>query len=102
MQVTFQLCKHYSNGGNSERRSITKPVSGTVKVYADGVLQTSGFSVNHETGIVSFTTPPAKGIAIGADFEFDVPVRFDTDHLSARLDDFGAFSWQDIPLIEIR
>jgi len=36
------------------------------------------------------------------DFEFDVPVRFDTDRLSAILDSYGVSSWNDIPLVEIR
>jgi hypothetical protein len=39
---------------------------------------------------------------ITADFEFDVPVRFDTDRLSARLESYGVSSWTDIPLVEIR
>ncbi|MBM3617855.1 MAG: TIGR02217 family protein [Alphaproteobacteria bacterium] len=100
--TVFYLSKQYTNGSSSEVRAITKPVSGTVKVYLDGVLQTSGFGIDHATGRITFSAAPAEGIGISADFEFDVPVRFDTDHLSARLDDFGAFSWQDIPLIEIR
>lgn len=101
-ETVFSLQKRYTSGGNSEVRNITKPVSGTVKVYMDGTLQTGGYTVNHVTGAVTFSMAPAEGTAICADYEFDVPVRFDTDHLSARLDDFGAFSWQDIPLIEIR
>jgi uncharacterized protein (TIGR02217 family) len=98
----FQLAKRYSNGGVSETRSITKPVSGTVRIYKDAVLQTSGVSVSASTGVVTFTSAPADGVAITADFEFDVPVRFDTDRLAASLDSYGTHSWQDIPLIEVR
>lgn len=100
--VDFQLVKKYSNGGIDEVRPITKPVAGTVHIYKSSVLQTSGVTIDHATGTVSFTTPPASGVAITADFEFDVPVRFDTDKLAVRLDAYGISSWLDIPLIEVR
>lgn len=100
--TTFQLVKTYVSGGITSTRTITKPVSGTVKIYVNAVEQTSGVSVNTATGIVTFTVAPANGAAISADFEFDVPVRFDTDRLSATLDAYGVHSWQDIPLVEVR
>lgn len=102
VNAQFQLIKHYTSGGTQEYRAITKPVNGTVCIYKDGVLQTSGVTVNHTTGLVVFATPPAEGTTITADFEFDVPVRFDTDRLAATLDAYGAHSWLDIPLIEVR
>lgn len=101
-QQQFQLVKTYSSGGVSESRDIHKPVDGTVSIYFDTVQQLSGWSVDTATGTVSFDTPPGSGISITADFTFDVPVRFDTDRLSARLDDYGVRSWNDIPLVEVR
>lgn len=101
-RVSFPLLKHYSSGGITEVRTITKPVDGTVALYLDSILQTSGYTVNYSTGIVTFTSAPASGINITADFEFDVPVRFDTDELDASIDDFGTRSWTDIPLVEVR
>lgn len=100
--TNFQLVKHYSSGGITETRAIKKAVAGTVQLYLDAVLQTSGVSVDTATGIVTFATPPANGVEIMADFEFDVPVRFDTDKLSASIDSYGSHSWMDIPLIEVR
>ena len=100
--IQFQLVKTYSNGGATESRVITKPVSGTVQIYKNGVLQTSGVSVDTTTGLVTFNTAPASGAALTANFEFDVPVRFDTDRLSARLEAYGVHSWLDIPLVEVR
>lgn len=100
--TNFQLVKHYSSGGITETRAIKKAVAGTVQIYLDAVLQTSGVSVDTATGIVTFATPPANGVEIMADFEFDVPVRFDTDKLSASIDSYGSHSWMDIPLIEVR
>lgn len=98
----FQLVKRYVSGGVQETRSITKPVAGTVSVYKNAVLQNSGVSVNMNTGVVTFTTAPANGQSITANFEFDVPVRFDTDRLAATMDSYGTHSWEDIPLVEIR
>ena len=100
--TSFQLIKTYTSGGITETRTITKPVSGTVKIYLDGVLQTTGVSTSTVTGVATFTTAPANGKAITADFEFDVPVRFDTDRLSAVLENYGVATLSDIPVIEVR
>lgn len=98
----FQLVKRYVSGGVQETRAITKPVTGTVQIYKNAVLQTTGVSVSSETGVVTFSTPPANGVVVTANFEFDVPVRFDTDRLEATLDSYGTHSWADIPLVEVR
>jgi uncharacterized protein (TIGR02217 family) len=78
---TFQLVKNYVSGGVTESRTIAKPVAGTVKIYRNGVLVTSGVSIDTATGLMTFTTAPAAGVIVTADFEFDVPVRFDTDQM---------------------
>ncbi len=101
-QTQFQLVKAYSSGGVTEMRSISKPVAGTVAVYVAGVVQNSGVAVNTANGMVTFTSAPANGAAITADFQFDVPVRFDSDHLSASLDADNSGSWRDIALVEVR
>ena len=100
---TFQLVKTYVSGTTSETRLITKPVAGTVNIYLGGVLQSGGaYTLDTTSGQVTFTTAPGSGVAITADFQFDIPVRFDTDRLAATLDSYGSYSWHDIPLIEIR
>lgn len=98
----FQLVKIYASGLVAVSRDITKPVTGTVDVYIDSVLQASGLTIDTTTGIVTFDTAPADGEVITADFEFDVPVRFDTDELALSMDSFDAGSWNSIPLIEVR
>jgi uncharacterized protein (TIGR02217 family) len=101
-RTQFQLTKNYSSGSVVESRAIHKPVAGTVQVYKAGVLQTTGVSVSTTSGVVTFTSAPTTGQAISASFQFDVPVRFDTDRLSASLDAYGIHSWLDIPLVEVR
>jgi len=98
----FQLVKTYASGATEELRIITKPVNGTIKIYLNGALQSTGYTVNFTTGLVIFNSAPANGAVVTVDYEFDVPVRFDTDRLSATLDAYGVHSWLDIPLIEVR
>ncbi len=99
----FQLVKGYSSGTSAEVRTISKPVAGTCKMYVGGVLQSVGaYALALDTGVVTFVAAPANGAAVTADFEFDVPVRFDTDRLAASIDAYGSHSWNDIPLVELR
>ena len=62
----------------------------------------SGWSVSTTTGLVTFATAPAAGVAVTAGFEFDVPVRFDSDALEVTLDLERLGSITSIPLVEIR
>lgn len=100
--TTFQLTKTYLSGAWSYSREISKPVSGTVKIYLNSVLQGSGYSVDHTTGVVTFTVAPGAGVIVSSDFDFDVPARFDTDALLVRADGPGIFVWDAIPIVEIR
>ena len=98
----FQLAKRYSSGEQTWTRTIAKPVAGTVRVALGAVEQMSGWTLNPTTGVVTFTTAPGSGVIVGAGFEFDVPVRFDTDMLDVTLDIERLGSITSIPLIEIR
>ena len=40
--------------------------------------------------------------AVTADFQFDVPVRFDTDSMAATLENVSLSDWQNLPIIEIK
>ncbi len=100
--TTFQLAKRYSSGSLTWTRSIQKPVAGSVLIALGGVVQPAGWSVNPATGIVTFGTPPGSGVAVTAGFEFDVPVRFDSDSLDVTLDFERLGTIQSIPLIEVR
>ena len=53
-------------------------------------------------GVVTFSAAPGAGAAITAGFEFDVPVRFDTDALDVTLDLERLGSITSIPLLELR
>ena len=94
--------KRYASGAQSWTRAIAKPVTGTVRIALAGVEQPSGWSVDTATGVVTFSGAPGAGVAITAGFEFDVPVRFDTDVLDVTLDLERLGSITSIPLLELR
>jgi len=98
----FQLVKTYTSGSVTVSRDIKKPVSSTETIYLDGVPQGSGYTLDTTTGIVNFTAAPGNGVLVTADFEFDVPVRFDTDEMAISLDTNDISTWGAVPLIEVR
>jgi len=99
----FQLVKHYQSGDEVYTRTINKPVDNEFcRIYIDSVLIEDKVSIDFTTGLIAFDAPPRQGEQISADFEFDVPVRFDTDHLDLQADSYGVSSWQNIPLVEVR
>ena len=100
--TAFQLVKRYASGAQSWTRAITKPVFGTVHIALDGVEQPSGWTVDTTTGVVGFNSAPDLGVTLTAGFEFDVPVRFDTDVLDVTHDLERLGSITSIPLLEIR
>lgn len=103
---TFPLVKRYGSLHAPYTRVIAKPVAGSVKVAVAGVVRTPGsqFTVNAAAGVIQFMpgfTPP-NGAAITAGYEFDVPVRFDTDKLEISLSGFSHGAIPRIPLVEVR
>ena len=101
----FPLVKTYGANFAPYQRPITKPVAGSVLVKVGPVPAVAGtdYDLDSATGIISFRVgkAPATGAVITAGFEFDVPVRFDTDRLEINLASFNAGDIPAIPLIEI-
>ncbi len=93
-----QLVKSGTFGGVTRTRNITKPVSGTVTVYQNGVAKAG--TVSTTTGLFTPSTAWTAGQPLTADFEFDVPVRFMADELPATYDDWRAVN-VPLELIEV-
>jgi uncharacterized protein (TIGR02217 family) len=99
----FQLIKTYGSVYAPYSRDIKKPVQDTVLIGLNGSnTGGSGWSVNLTAGVITFSSAPINGHAITAGFEFDVPVRFNTDYLEIDLGAFTAGNIPDIPIVEIR
>jgi uncharacterized protein (TIGR02217 family) len=106
VNAMFQLSKTYGGSNAPYVRAIEKPVDDTVRVAVDGDEQVLGvdFSVDVTTGEVTFYAGhiPADEAVVTAGFEFDVPVRFDTDRIDVNLASFEAGDVPSIPIVEIR
>jgi uncharacterized protein (TIGR02217 family) len=100
----FPLVKAYRSGEATYLRPIAKPVAGTVLVALGGdpVAVGGGVEVAAATGEVTFATAPDIGAEITAGFEFDVPVRFDTDRIHISMASFRAGEIPAIPVVEVR
>lgn len=101
--LTFQTRKRYTSGAITRDREIYKIVAGTFLLAVNSVLQSSpgDYTVDINTGIVTFTSAPAGGAVITCGYEFDVPVRFDSDEFQVNIEFFRGGSL-DIPMIEVR
>lgn len=102
-ETEFQLTKTYTKGSGTYTRTINKPVSGTVLIEVNGVLQTetTHYTIDYTTGIVTFNSAPTNTHEIKWGGEFDVPVRHDTDELETDIDGYDSGN-ASIPLVEIR
>lgn len=93
----FQLYKRYAFGSAFHERKITRPrgtptVSGTI----------TGASWDLDTGILTV----ASGTPTGWTGMFDVPARFDTDHMQwsvvGRNSRGVVIAWDSVPIVEVR
>ena len=82
--------------------TVAKARFGLLETALGMAEQLSGWTLDATTGVITFTTAPAGGVIIRAGFEFDVPVRFDSDTLDVTLDFERLGSITSIPLLEIR
>lgn len=102
--TVYQLQKTYTSGLQNYVRPIRKPVAGTIviAVAGDPKVESLEFSINLATGEVTFALPPDLGTRVTAGFEFDVPVRFDTDTIQTSVASFQAGEVPNVPVVEIR
>ena len=101
-KTVFSIYKTYVSGLNSYNRNIEKPVSGTVIVYLDSVETGSGFTIDHDLGEITFTTPPALNVDVGITALYDVPVRFSEDEFNITLEQVNAGTIPDFPIEQVR
>ncbi|MCA0873650.1 DUF2460 domain-containing protein [Seohaeicola saemankumensis] len=102
--VSFQLVKTYRSGAFSYARPITKPVEGSVRIglAQDEMREAVDYEVDVTTGLITFVHPPSEEEQITAGFEFDVPVRFDTDRIQTSVASFQAGDVPNVPVVEVR
>ena len=103
-QSEFQLVKRYKSGDFETVREITKPVRGTVVlgISGDALLNEDLFSIDYSKGLITLNEPLPEGAQLTAGYEFDVPVRFEEDHLDINVAHFEAGHVPSIPVLELR
>jgi uncharacterized protein (TIGR02217 family) len=104
LRTEFSLVKAYQSGAQSYSRPIAKVVEGSVRVGVGGDprLIEGDFEVDPHAGKITFAFPPDAGLRVTAGFEFDVPVRFDTESVRVSVSSFNAGEVPSIPVIEVR
>lgn len=102
--TVFQLSKTYTSGEQSYTRPVKKPVARSVLagVQDDELTFEVHYDVDNTNGLVTFAEPPDVGVNVTAGFEFDVPVRFDTDVILTSVQTFQAGEVPDVPVVELR
>jgi len=101
-KTRFQLIKTYQDSGGHYERIITKPIAESLVIGVDETpLSPALYNLDDMSGEIIFLSAPMSGATLSAGFEFDVQVRFDTDHLDLALEAFGAGQAATIPLIEV-
>jgi uncharacterized protein (TIGR02217 family) len=101
----FPLVKVYGEGEDAYRRLVFKPLLSSLRVAVAGVEAHSpgDFSFDEAAGEIVFAAGkvPAEGASVSAGYEFDVPVRFDTERIEVSLKAFRAGQIPSIPLVEV-
>lgn len=100
--LAFQLTKKYTQGALTYTYLVRKPVAGTTLIAVNGV-SSAVWTINTTTGVVTFNggSAPGNGLSVTAGYEYDVPVRFDTDFLDLSLISVS-IGEVEVPVIEIR
>ena len=106
--ASFQVFKRYASGGFAYDRPLRKPVAGTVDVWVDGVAITEGLGdgdvrIDPTTGLVTLgpTLAAQTGTEVEAACAFDVPVRFDVDHLQLTALRADLAAVPNLPVVEL-
>ena len=95
----FQLYKIYHDPVNPYKRRITKPLKDKIAIYVNE--QRAKVGIDYLTGIIMFDFAPGRDDKIFADFEFDVPVRFNSDQFSYSFMPDGSIELSEIELVEV-
>jgi uncharacterized protein (TIGR02217 family) len=99
--LTRQLQITYPDTVNAYVREIIMPVVSTLIVYVNNfVVATPAIYTLGADGVLTFGSDP--GVNVKATFEFDVPVRFDTDDLSVTLNTYTEGEITSIPIVEVK
>ena len=96
--VQIQKVVQFDSVAKSQK--ITKPKPDTISVFQDGALLVSGYSVNFQTGEITFTNDISAS-TITVSCEFFQHLRFNVDAIVFTMRGNGAFEVDNIEMIEV-
>jgi uncharacterized protein (TIGR02217 family) len=105
--TAFQLQKTHTiaSPGTSQVKTITKPYTGSVRMFVNGSEVLSGWTVNESTGVVTFGVAPTNGHTVKATYLFNLPGHFVNDEMPYVVDqdagELGAFHHDGIEIEEV-
>lgn len=105
--TVYQLGIRYKDAYAEVFRPITKPVgpdfAGTVKIYFGATIKVEGthYTIDYNTGLVTFLAAPAVGIEIGWSGRFHVECYFESDEAIFELETPHTGAWGSITLREL-
>ena len=84
------------------RKDGSKAFVAQIVIKKAGVTQTvtTDYTIS-SSGLVTFTSAPANGAALTWTGEFDLPMRFDTDHLPVIMNENDLAEIDSIPIREV-
>ena len=110
----WQLYKTYPDTVLPLQRIIDKPVQSTsetklfsgIQLFLNGAGSFLGegtdYYIDYTSGLVTLLSTAARaGTSFTANFEFDVPSRFDTKQLNMTRESNASFLWNDIEMVEV-
>ena len=105
-ETVFQIFKRYTFGAINYDRDIKKPTltSGRVIVLLDDVVKATpaDYSVDLNTGIITWVVAPGGGVDVQVAMEYDFPVRFAEDSIGITLEPASIGEISSIPIVELR
>lgn len=105
-ETQFQAIRQYAFGAVTFNRPIVKLEASSYTVLIDDVAQTEGggndYTIDVDTGVVTFNAAPLGGEDVGLASKFDVPVRFDIDLLDLDYELASLGQVPSIPIVELK
>jgi uncharacterized protein (TIGR02217 family) len=99
VETDFPLFNTYPDAVNPYSRRIWRPVESTLRIWVNNVeVFSPGTWTLVKPGLIRFGVAPAA-VNIEAEYDFDIPVRFDTDDLDTEVEIDGV---QKVPGLDIR
>lgn len=100
-QTQFQLIKTYAKGSYSTAIDIVKPRGSTIRIGVNAVEETTGWTVNEITGVITRSPALTGGETVTWGGEFYHKARFDVDKIPVAFEAWEAGKIE-VPVIHLR